>query len=82
MVDHVLSFHGDNHLATHHVTYFMDFISKLNMEHEDVVMRMFLHVLVGDTNDWFKIFGKGEINSFIGLIKEFHEHWDLVYEKE
>ena len=82
MVDHVLCFHGHNHLATHHVTYFMDFISKLNMEHGDVVMRMFLHVLVGDTNDWFKIFGKGEINSFIGLIKEFHEHWDLVYEKE
>lgn len=39
--EHLPTFCGDAHLAAHHVASFMDYISKVNVEHEDVVMRMF-----------------------------------------
>jgi hypothetical protein len=80
--EHLPRFHGDTHLAAHHVASFMDYISKLNVEHEDVMMRMFSHSLVGDAKDWFKDFGKGEINSFAGFIKSFHKYWDSSYKEE
>jgi hypothetical protein len=60
----------------------MDYISKLKVEHEDVMMKMFSHSLVEIGKDWFHVFGKGEINTFVGFIKVFHKYWDSSYKEE
>jgi hypothetical protein len=61
-------FCGDTHLVAHHVAFFMDYIFELNVEHEDVEMRMFPHSLLEIEKYWFRGFGKGEITSFLNSV--------------
>ena len=73
-------FHGHLHLATQHVTSFIDYISDLNVVHEDVIMKLFVISMEEDANRWLKHLDRGEISSFIGLIKAFHKDWDDNYQ--
>lgn len=80
--EHLPRLCGDTYLVAHHVVSFMDYISKLNVEHEDVTIIMFSHSLMGIAYDWFHSFGKGEINSFAGFVREFCKYWDSSYKEQ
>jgi hypothetical protein len=68
-------FCGDPFLVDQHISCFLDYISDLNIVHEDIGMRMFAMPLMGEAKDWFRSLGKGEISSFIEFIQAFLYHW-------
>jgi hypothetical protein len=47
-------FDGDAHFASQHVTSFLKFVSKLNIIHEDVFIKLFVYSLEGDPKTWIK----------------------------
>jgi hypothetical protein len=57
-ISHVPRFHGENHLAIQHIASFMDYASEINIDHEDVIMKLFYHSLIGDARNWFGLLGK------------------------
>jgi hypothetical protein len=53
-ISSVPNFHGDNHIDTQHVASFMDYALEINIDNEDVVIRLFSHSLHGYARDWFR----------------------------
>jgi hypothetical protein len=47
----------------HHIKKFMDALKLMNVEHEDVVSRLFLHTLQGKATKWFFNLAPGSITS-------------------
>lgn len=61
----------------------MEFISNLNVTHEDVIIRLFVSSLEGDARTWVKMCKSSkEMSSFAGLIQVFLKYWDPTYEEE
>jgi len=59
----------------------MEHMSKLKIEHDDVLTKFFLRSLRDDAWVWFENLPRGEISSFACFVQEFREYWDLSYEK-
>jgi hypothetical protein len=49
----------------------MKVIAKLNVSHEDIVMRMFLHTFDGKVVDWYESLGEKSISPFTGFLECF-----------
>jgi hypothetical protein len=83
MEEYIPKFDGDIHFATQHVTSFLDFVSRLNVMHEDVLIRLFVYSLEGDPRTWIKSCCRPkEISSLTGLIQVFLKNWDPTYEED
>jgi hypothetical protein len=55
---------------------------KLEIIHEDVLIRLFVFSLEGDPKKWIKYYsGLGKISSFVGLILLFLKCWDPYYDE-
>jgi hypothetical protein len=65
-----------------HVTSFIEFISRFNVVHEDVMMKMFVCTLEDEVLEWFYDCSPKEISSLAGLIRAFCKHWDVSYEEK
>ena len=48
----------------HHIKQFMDALKLMNVEHEDVVCRLFPHTLQGKARKWFFNLAPGSITSW------------------
>ena len=48
----------------HHIKQFMDALKLMNVEHEDVVCRLFPHALQGKATKWFFNLALGSITSW------------------
>lgn len=81
--EHIAKFHRQIDSTTLHVASFIEFTSKLNAVHKDVVMKKFALTFEDSTKLWFENLGRKEIlSSFIGLIQAYQKCWDLSYEEE
>ena len=59
-------FHRDVDINSHHLLYFMKHSSKLKIEHDDVLMRLYHFSLEDDAKVWFR---RRKHMSFVGFIK-------------
>jgi hypothetical protein len=81
--DSIPKYDGDCNFAISHVTSFLEFISSINVTHEDVLMRLFVYSLEGDPRTWVKTCSSPKkISSLAGLIQAFLKYWDPTYEEE
>jgi hypothetical protein len=71
---HIPKFDGNAHFVTQHVISFLEFVSKLNVIHEEVLIRLFVSSLEGDPKTWIKHCSPRKISSFAGLIQVFLKH--------
>jgi hypothetical protein len=77
-------FHGLSDSPLSHISSFIDVISKLNINHEDVKMKMFilsLDFLEDEIMDWYGKLGEGKISSLSDFFKIFLESWSPLHEK-
>jgi hypothetical protein len=58
----------------------MKAIAKLDVVHEDITMRMFLHTFDGKAIDWYESLGKKSISLFAGFLRMFLKRWDPNYD--
>jgi hypothetical protein len=72
-----LRFHGLKDSPIWHITSFINVISKLNIVHEDVKMKLFILSLdfLEMIFYWYNELGKGEISSLLDFIKVFPQKW-------
>lgn len=73
----------DEIIVEQHLPLFYTFVEKFNVEHLDVVMRLFVHPLSGEARKWFQGLPNGSINDWDGLEIQFIQRWgekrDHVY---
>jgi hypothetical protein len=50
-------------------------LNDYEVEHKDVVMKLFVHSLVEDARDWFRIFLDNYISSWNDMVGCFKEHY-------
>ena len=50
-------------------------LNDYEVEHEDVVMKLFVHSLTGDARDWFRRLPNDSITSWSDLEKSFKEQY-------
>jgi hypothetical protein len=75
-------FYGDPLLANQHISCFFDYISDLNIVHEDIWMRIFAMSQMEEAKDWFRSLGKGEISSFTEFTQTFINHWVPIHDQD
>jgi hypothetical protein len=69
-------FAGNNVVTVEdHLNAFLKFVDDLEIEHEDVVMKMFMQTLEGDTRAWYKALPVGSINGWDSFQRKFTERW-------
>jgi hypothetical protein len=56
--------HDDDVSSKHHIKQFMDALNLMNVEHEDVICRLFPHTLQGKATKWFFNLAPGSITSW------------------
>jgi hypothetical protein len=61
--------------AEEHLDAFQNFTDNLNVEHEDVYMRIFVQTLDGDVRKWFINLGNATLDSWEALEASFLEQW-------
>lgn len=72
--DKVVKFSGNNVVTgEEHLRIFIDMLNDFEVEHEDVVMKLFVHSLTEDARDWFRRFLDDNISSWNDLEKLFKE---------
>jgi hypothetical protein len=82
--DKLPRFHGLSDSPTLHISSFIDIISKLNINHEDVKMNMFilsLDFLEDEIMDWYGKLNEGKISSLSYFFKIFLENWSPLHER-
>ena len=53
--DKVVKFFGNNAIISEeHLRIFIDMLNEFEVEHEDVVLKLFVHYLIEDARDWFR----------------------------
>ena len=69
-------FTGEDEItAEQHLPLFCTFFENFNIEHLDVVMRLFLQSLNGEERKWFKGLPNGSINDWDELERHFIQRW-------
>jgi hypothetical protein len=69
-------FSGENQISVErHLQSFEDFIDRLEIVHEDVIMRFFSKSLIRDAAIWFKGLRADSFGSWIEFSKDFSKHW-------
>ena len=64
----VTKFLGNNAITgEEHLRKFIDMLNDYEVEHEDVVMKFFVHSLIEDARYWFRIFPNDSIKSWNDL---------------
>ena len=58
-----------------HLRIFIDMLNDYEVEHEDVVMKLFVHSLTEDVRDWFRRLPDDSITSWSDLEKLFKEQY-------
>ena len=56
-----------------HLRDFLDLLNDYEVEHEDVVMKLFVHSLTEDAREWFRRLPNDSITSWVDLEKFFKE---------
>jgi hypothetical protein len=82
--DKLPRFHGPSDSPASHISSFSDVISKLNINHKDVKMKMFLlslDFLEDEIMDWYGKLSEGNISSLSYFFKIFLESWSPLYDK-
>ena len=76
--DKVIKFFGNNVVTgEEHLRVFIDMLNDYEVEHEDVVMKLFVHSLIEDARDWFKRLPDDNIFSWNDLESSSKEkYWD------
>ena len=74
--DNVVKFTRNNVVTgEEHLRFFIDMLNDYEIEHEDVVMKLFVHSLVEDARDWFKRLPDDNIYSWSDLESLFKEQY-------
>ena len=74
--DKVVKFSRNNVITSEeHLRVFIDILNDFEVEHEDVVIKLFVHSLIEDARDWFRRFPDDSINSWNDLEKFFKEQY-------
>ena len=74
--DKVIKFSKNNVVTgEEHLKKFIDMLNDYEVEHEDVVMKLFVHSLTEDARDWFRRFLDDSINSWNDLETLFKEKY-------
>ena len=74
--DKVVKFFRNNVVTNEeHLRVFIDMLNDYEVEHEDVVMKLFLHFLIEDERDWFKRLPDDNICSWSDLESLFKEQY-------
>ena len=74
--DKVVNFSGNNVVTgEEHLRIFIDMLNDYEVEHEDVVMKLFVHSLTEDVRDWFRRLPDDSITSWSDLEKLFKEQY-------
>ena len=69
-------FSGENDTeAQKHVEIFCSFAENFNVEHLDVVLRLFVQSLDGEARKWFKTLGAHSINTWEAMEDAFIKKW-------
>ena len=72
--DKVINFSSNNGVVgEEHLRKFIDMLNDYEVEHEDVVMKLFVHSLTEDARDWFRRLPDDSITSWSDLEKLFKE---------
>jgi len=80
---YIPKFDGDVPFVAQHISSFFKAITKLNIMHEDVLMKLFVFSLEGYSNTWIKHCCRPKkIYSLADLFKVFLKHWVRYYEAE
>jgi hypothetical protein len=82
-----MGFHGCGNLFIHHISSFIEFILRIDLCHEDDMMKICATSLKGDAKVWFESLDTEEIPSFAGFIEAFcvrwspsdHEKWMIIF---
>ena len=75
---HLPRFNGETGpLAEDHVSAFLDFAENMNIEEENVYMRLFVQTFGGEVRKWFREFPVGTINTLAVLHRLFLDHWEV-----
>jgi hypothetical protein len=73
---HLPKFAGNNTvLVDDHLTDFLKFVDDLEVEYEDVVMKMFVQTLEGDARTWYKSLPVASIDGWDSFKCKFTEKW-------
>jgi len=76
-------FHGSRDEASRHVKSFIDYASKLNIKHEDLLMKSFHDSLKDIPKSWVTIHSKRKsFSSLSSLIRSFRIYWDSTFDHE
>ena len=74
--DKVVKFFGNNVVTgEEHLRVFIDMLNDYEIEHEDVVMKLFVHYLIEDARDWFRRLPDESICSWSDLESLFKEQY-------
>ena len=74
--DKVVKFSRNNDvIGEDHLRVFIDMLNDYEVEHEDVVMKLFVHSLVEDARDWFRRLPDDSIYSWSDLESSFKEKY-------
>ena len=74
--DKVVKFSGNNVvIGEEHLRIFIDMLNDYEVEHEDMVMKLFVHSLTKDSRDWFRRLPNDSISSWSDLEKLFKEQY-------
>jgi hypothetical protein len=78
--DYLPRFRGDedDHLA-HHLIKFHEYMLRLGILHEDVLMNMFMHSLEGDARQWYISLPPSRISSLKYFHATFHAYCKFFY---
>jgi len=66
---------NDDVSAEQHIVYFQDYTDDLEIEHDDVIMRMFCHSLEGNCKEFFKTLSIGSISCWSDFHGVFLYQW-------
>ena len=74
--DKVTKFAGNNAVTgEEHLKKFIDMLNDYEVEHEDVVMKLFVHSLTEDARDWFRRLPDDSVSSWSDLETLFKEQY-------
>jgi len=76
-------FHGSRDEAARHVKSFIEYASKLNIKHEDLLMKSFHDSLQDRAKSWVTIYAKRKsFSSLSSFISSFRMNWDPTFDHE
>ena len=72
-------FNGENEIdAQKHLDTFCSFVENLNVEHLDVVLRLFVQSLDGEARKWFKTLGNRSVTTWDDMEKLFSGNGEKI----